>query len=138
MKMIIVPLMFVALMSGDRVFAHDRSENEGRWERHHRGHERYETRGGYYRPHAYFTPPPPIYRERIVYRPVPAYYGDDRQYYQQQRTVYPYQRNRLPGQVLGAVAGAAVGSQFGHGDERIAATVIGAVVGGAFGRSFGD
>lgn len=137
MKTIFLPVMLVALMSGDRVLAHDNWENGGRWERNHRGHERYEARAGYYQPRIYFVPPPPVYREQRYYRPASVYYADERQYYQQ-RPVYSYQRNRLPGQVLGAVAGAAIGSQFGHGDERVAGAVIGAVVGSAFGRSLSD
>ena len=41
------------------------------------------------------------------------------------------------GTVLGGVAGAVVGSQFGKGDGRTAATALGAVIGATVGRNIG-
>ena len=42
------------------------------------------------------------------------------------------------GTVLGGVAGAVVGNQFGKGDGRTAATALGAVIGATVGRNIGQ
>jgi uncharacterized protein YcfJ len=67
----------------------------------------------------------PLYVERPVYYGVPHTYPA------------PVYAEPAPNHVLstlgGAIIGAAIGSQIGHGNDRTAATAIGAVVGGVIG-----
>ncbi len=69
----------------------------------------------------------PHYVARPVYYASPAYYAPLPAY----GTVY-YGGTGLA-TVGGAVAGAIIGSQFGHGDGRVASTLIGATVGAVVG-----
>jgi len=65
----------------------------------------------------------PVYIERPVHHGMPH--------------AYPAPVYAAPDQALrtlgGAIIGAAIGSQVGHGNDRAAATAIGAVVGGVIG-----
>jgi uncharacterized protein YcfJ len=70
--------------------------------------------------------PAPVYRQP-VYEPAPVYYPQ------------PHERSRAPnvlGTAAGAIVGAAIGSQVGHGHNRAATTAVGAVIGGAIGSQF--
>lgn len=73
----------------------------------------------------------PVYVERPVYVGRPVHYGVPHAY------PAPVYAAPAPDQVLrtlgGAIIGAAIGSQIGHGNDRAAATAIGAVVGGVIG-----
>ncbi len=69
--------------------------------------------------------------ERPVYVERPVHYGVPHAY------PAPVYAAPAPDHVLrtlgGAIIGAAIGSQIGHGNDRAAATAIGAVVGGVIG-----
>ena len=73
----------------------------------------------YYVARPAFVPTPVVVAPPVYYAPPPAY------------GVY-YGGNGLA-TVGGALAGAIIGNQFGHGDGRIASTLIGATVGAAVG-----
>ena len=80
----------------------------------------------YYVPRAVYVPAPVVVERSVYYSP-PAYYAAPPAY----GTVY-YGGNGIA-TVGGAVAGAIIGNQFGHGDGRIASTVIGATAGAVVG-----
>ena len=84
--------------------------------------------------------PPPVYSSSTVTVPanVPmgAEYGRvaDIQYY---AGGVSRSGPNVPGAILGAVAGAALGNQVGHGSGRAAATVLGGAAGAAVGSQVG-
>ncbi|MBK6637944.1 MAG: glycine zipper 2TM domain-containing protein [Rhodocyclaceae bacterium] len=97
----------------------------------------YETpRVVYENPRVVYETPQVVYRDRVIYRDVPV----------QQGQVYGYPQNSAPrqyqngspivGTAIGAIAGGALGSQFGKGNGRTASTAIGAVIGGALGGEY--
>jgi uncharacterized protein YcfJ len=73
----------------------------------------------------------PVYGERPLYVERPVHYGVPHTY------PSPVYAQPDPHHVLstlgGAIIGAAIGSQVGHGNDRTAATAIGAVIGGVIG-----
>jgi Glycine zipper 2TM domain len=82
----------------------------------------------------------PVYDERPVYRarPAPVYHPPA---YEPAPVYYPrnHERDRglnVLGTAAGAIVGAAIGSQIGHGPNRAATTAVGAVIGGAVGSQF--
>ena len=82
----------------------------------------------------------PVYVERRVYRahPAPVYHPP---VYEPAPVYYPrgHERDHGPnvlGTAAGAIVGAAIGSQIGHGPNRAASTAVGAVIGGAIGSQF--
>ena len=82
----------------------------------------------------------PVYTERAIYpaRPAPVYHPP---VYEPAPVHYPHghERARGPnvlGVAAGAIVGAAIGSQVGHGPNRAATTAVGAVIGGAIGSQF--
>lgn len=128
---LIAPVVFSA-----NAFAHDR-DYQDRHERRHRHHvERVVVHQAYVQPRVvYQVPPQRIYREQVVYRERPVYYEAAPVYLEAPRH-YPqpsHNGDRVVGQAIGAVAGAVIGSQFGHGDGRILSTAAGAVIGGVVG-----
>lgn len=141
MKPLFIPLLLGSLVLSTGASAHGsygRHGNQGGWDDERHGHDRYD----YDRPSVYYRQSEPVviierapvvYRERIVYRDRPMY--DNRDY----RHSEPHERSRddddqrLTGQVIGAIAGAALGNQVGRGNGRVAATAIGAVIGSAVG-----
>ena len=98
----------------------------------HYGHER--VTGLVQRP--YYVAPPPVYYAppRVFYRPAPVYYTPPPVVYAPAPGYHA--RSADLGTVVGAVAGGLIGSQFGYGDDRIAATAIGAVAGGLIGSRY--
>ena len=78
----------------------------------------------YYPAAAYYSAPPVVYAPAPVYAAPPVVYGP--------APVY----GPNPGAAVGAVAGAVIGSQFGHGGDRIATTAVGAIIGGILGSGF--
>jgi hypothetical protein len=81
--------------------------------------------------------PAPVYHPR-VYEPAPVYHPP---VYEPARVHYPHghERTRAPnvlGTAAGAIVGAAIGSQVGHGPNRTATTAVGAVIGGVIGSQF--
>ena len=80
----------------------------------------------YYPPAAYYHAPvyaAPVYAAP-VYAPAPVVYDAAPAY------------GVHPNAAIGAIAGAVIGSQFGHGSERMATTAVGAVIGGILGSGF--
>ena len=82
----------------------------------------------------------PVYVERQVYgaHPAPVYHPP---VYHPAPVYYPrgHERDRGPnvlGTAAGAIVGAAIGNQIGHGPNRAATTAVGAVIGGAIGSRF--
>jgi Glycine zipper 2TM domain len=82
----------------------------------------------------------PVHMERPVYRahPAPVYHPP---VYEPPPVYYPrgHEPARGPnvlGTAAGAIVGAAIGSQVGHGQNRAATTAVGAVIGGAIGSQF--
>jgi hypothetical protein len=81
--------------------------------------------------------PAPVYRPR-AYEPNPVYHPSVRE---PAPVYYPHghERSRGPnviGTAAGAIVGAAIGSQVGHGPNRGATTALGAIIGGAIGSQF--
>lgn len=69
---------------------------------------------------------PVYYGPRVVYAPAPVYYAPSQ----------PAHYRSDAGMVIGTVAGALIGNQFGQGGARVAATAAGAVIGGALGSRY--
>ncbi|MFH1872215.1 MAG: glycine zipper 2TM domain-containing protein [Pseudomonadota bacterium] len=128
---LIAPVVFSA-----NAFAHDR-DFDNRHERRHRHQvDRVVVHQAYVQPRVvYQVPRQRIYRERMVYRDRPVYY-EAAPVYREAPRHYPqpsHNGDRVVGQAIGAVAGAVIGSQFGHGDGRILSAAAGAVIGGVVG-----
>lgn len=83
-------------------------------------------------PTVIYAPPQVIYRDRIVYQPVPAYPADDGRYYGP--PVGARSAGSGAGPVVGAVAGGILGNQIGQGNGRTAATAVGAAIGAIVGE----
>jgi len=73
-----------------------------------------------------YSYPAPVYHPR-VHEPAPVYYP---------RGHESVRGPNVLGTAAGAIVGAAIGSQVGHGPNRAAATAVGAVIGGALGSQF--
>jgi hypothetical protein len=73
----------------------------------------------------------PVHRAPVyhppVYEPAPVYYPGRHE---------PVGGPNVLGTAAGAIVGAAIGSQIGHGHNRAATTAVGAVIGGAIGSQF--
>ena len=128
---------FIPILVAGTVFATGAAADNG-WGhgRHWKGHKHHRPAPvvTYYYPYAaplvVYQPAPVVIRERVVIREEPAYYYEAPHY---QERPAAYGGNRMLGTTIGAIAGAALGSQVGSGNGRTAATAIGAVVGGAMG-----
>ncbi|WP_310449549.1 glycine zipper 2TM domain-containing protein [Sulfuritalea sp.] len=137
-------VLFAPVVFSANAFAHDR-DFDNRHERRHRHQvERVVVHQAYVQPRVvYQVPPQRIYHERVVYRGYPVYY-EAAPVYREAPRHYPqpsHNGDRVVGQAIGAVAGAVIGSQFGHGDGRILSTAAGAVIGGVVGGNlsgYGD
>ena len=132
-----LPVLFAPVVFSANAFAYDR-DHEDRHDRRHRHRvERVVVHQAYLPPRGvYQVPPQRIYRERVVYREGPVYYQPAPVVYHEAPRHYPqpgYSGDRVVGQAIGAVAGAVIGSQFGHGNGRILSTAAGAVIGGVVG-----
>lgn len=133
---LIAPVVFSA-----NAFGYDR-DYEGRHEHRHRHRaERVVVHRAYLQPAVvYQLPAQRIYRDRVVYRDRPVYveaapaYRDPPPRYPQQTYSGPA-GDRVVGQAIGAVAGAVIGNQFGHGNGRVISTAAGAVIGSVVGGS---
>lgn len=139
-----IPALVASVAFSTSALADWERGGHGHGKRHHHRHhydvERVVVRPAYMPPRVVYVAPPQvvyqtapqvIYRERHVYAEPPRYAPPG--YAVQVEAAPGYGSNRAVGQVIGAVTGGVVGSQFGHGDGRIAATAVGAVIGGALG-----
>ena len=165
MKTEFIPALAILLLASGGAWArddwshHDNDWNNG-WNNqsnsHHNrgwnsGHDRHQRHGDDYRysggnttyiyqsarpPVVIYEAPRVVYRDRVIYRDVPVY--------QEQAYGYPQslpQRqysngSPLVGTAIGAIAGGALGNQFGKVNGRTASTAIGAVIGGALGGEY--
>jgi Glycine zipper 2TM domain len=73
----------------------------------------------------YSAYPAPVYHPP-VYEPAPVYYPRG----------HESRGPNVLGTAAGAIVGAAIGSQVGHGHNRAATAAVGAVIGGAIGSQF--
>lgn len=141
-KKLTVPLFLLALLGSSTAFA-DPYWGGYHHHHHHRPDVVYQAPVAIYpAPRVVYAPPPPppVYRERVVYRPAPAYaYAEPQPYYQAGPSyrVVP-NMNRVVAPAVGAVAGGVIGSQLGRGDGRVVATAVGAVLGAIAGDQIGN
>jgi hypothetical protein len=139
MKKVLIPAVLIGALISSSAFAHREWDDEEDCHHYRPQHSvAYQQPVMVYEeaPVAYVPPPPPprvIYRERVVYRDVPAYsYPQEPVGYYAQQPDYPpsYQYgNRVAGQAIGAVAGGVIGNRVGRGNGRIVSTAVGAVLG---------
>jgi len=133
MNRLLIPAMIVTAVFSANAFADHGWDDDYR---EHRGHHREKhvvVHHVYEEPEVIYQAAPVVYRERVVYRDRPVYYEAEPRYYERPATYSGDSSNRMVGQVIGAIAGGALGNQVGRGNGRIAATAIGAVIGSAIG-----
>lgn len=129
-KLICILLSGAALSAAAPAFA-DRGYGHG-YERgyghHYRGGPVYYGPPVVYAPAPVYYAPPPVYYgpPAVAYAPAPAYYAPSQ----------PAHYRSDAGMVIGTVAGAMIGNQFGQGGARVAATAAGALIGGALGSRY--
>ena len=117
-KLVLLAGSALTLTTASAAFADHRDYRDG-W-RHRQYHDRVVVRPVYVAPRpVYYYEPAPVY-----YAPAPTYYAPAPVYYSGAATVG------------GALAGAIIGNQFGHGDSRVAATAVGAILGAAVGSQY--
>jgi surface antigen len=119
----------------DDGYRHDKGHDKGKWkQKRHKRHKHWRGRV------VYFRGGPPPWAPAHGYRRKHRHSGH---YVVRGRYATPYgidrgtcHRDKI-GMVIGGVAGAALGSQFGKGDGRIAATILGTVAGVVIGGQVG-
>jgi len=110
---------------GDRIYSRDRMDRDHDRARMHREqrHPRYVVERRIVERRVVVRRPVVVYREpaRVYYAPrhAPVYYG--------------YASTAGAGTVAGAFAGAVIGSQLGHGSDRVAGAAFGSVLGAVIG-----
>ena len=133
MSRLLIPTLIVTAVFSTSAFADRGWDDNYREHRRHHQSRQVVVHHVYQEPAVIYQAPPVIYRERVVYRDRPVYYEAEPRYYERPASYSGDGSNRMIGQVIGAIAGGALGNQVGSGNGRIAATAIGAVVGSAIG-----